>query len=463
MKKFTFIIYLMVITIGLTAQNKNDIRLNLEKMQQQYAEITLKLNRANEMVKRKNFGLRLKSDAISQKLDSTVNQVYNDLGSVWQKDYKDEFLYDQQWRNTAFYESSWNSDLKEWNDVEFKVEMSFGSNGLVNSMLWYETDSLTNILAPGARFDYFYNVDGNPDSISTYYTIDGGINWDLMAVQYNSYNASKQLIRTDNTVFDEDAGAFVEGQTTEYTYSGSGKILNTVSSYNIEGTVYPFSGSDYIYDGSDRLYSIEYSELNFFTFNLEKSSRDWFEYNNDGNVSIQIYSSWNGVVWVDEDKDEFEYTSMDLSEVAFPVFFALQGEGDGYDELKYGKAINLINTYRNVSAGAPAVSVKSAESWQHTDITSFYYSSISSTGINEHANADFKFYPNPTSENVTFNWKGNSSQLLLKMYQITGAQVLEQTTLPGKEIAVGHLVNGIYFFKLMDGQQIVYAGKLVKR
>ena len=452
MKNFTLFFSFLLISVLLSAQENNNIQQKLRAMQKQNEKITSQLNKANEMVKRKNSGLRLKSDAISLKLDSTISQTYDDLGKVWQNDYRDDFQYDEQMRNNAFIESSWDRILKAWNDPEFKVEMSFESNGLVNSMLWYDTDLITNALVKSARFDYFYNTDGNPDSVLTYYSIDAGINWDLMAVQNNTYNASKQLIKAETREYDLDEEAFIPGLTMDYSYTGSGKILNAISSYNIEGIVYPFSGSEYLYDGSDRLTSIEYSELNFFTFTLEKSSRDKFEYNTNGDVSVQIYSSWNGVAWLDEDKDEYEYGTTSLSEVAFPVFFALQGEGDGFGELKYGKAINVINTFE-----------MSGSSWKPSDITTFYYSGNSSTGINEMVNEEFGFYPNPASETVTFSWKENNSPLTVKIYGITGVQVLEQNTWSGKGISVSNLVNGVYFFKLMNGPQIMHTGKLVKR
>ena len=66
-----------------------------------------------------------------------------------------------------------------------------------------------------------------------------------------------------------------------------------------------------------------------------------------------------------------------------PVFFALQGEGDGYDELKYSKAINAINTFKKVG-----------NAWNPTDINTFYYSGTSSTGIDDFTDTGFKYYPN---------------------------------------------------------------------
>ena len=301
------------------------------------------------------------------------------------------------------------------------------------------------------------------DTIFSFFTENNGANWDLFTKEGYQYNASKQLIKTESLILDEDNGGFILGAKTDFSYTGFGKIQTSLLTYIYDGDEYPWSKSDYIYDGSNRLYSIEYSDFDFFTGSLVKSSRDWFEYNNGGDLSIQLYSSWNGIVWVDEYRDEYEYNPISLSEVAFPVFIALLSEEDGYDELKYGKAIDQINSYENVSAGTNAITEKSAEEWKHTDITSFYYSSVTSTNSDDLANADLKFYPNPASKEVTFNWKGNGTPLVLEMYQITGVKVLEQMAWSGREISVSHLVNGIYFFKLMQGEQILYSGKIVKR
>lgn len=451
MKKFTFLFSMLLFFCVLGAQEGSDGKLKLQKMQKEYSEINQQILRLNKFTKLSLTSVGLKSAAITQKLDSTVSRMLDESGSEWQKDYKDEFFYDEEMRNTSWIEKAWDISTGLWVS-DYKAELEYDGNGQVYSMMMYDADSLTDVLMVTGKYNYYYNSEGKPDSVLIYFTEDEGASWDLSVKQVQYYNASKQLIKTETWSYDEDAGALVLGMITNFTYTTSGKIQSSITSFIFEETEYQTSKSEYSYDASDRVISIEYYSLNFFTFDLEKSDRDWFEYNVNGDISVQIYSTWHGESWVDEYKDEFEYGTTDLSEVAFPVFVVLWAEEDVDAGLKYSKAIHLINSYEMVEGA-----------WKHTDITTFYYSGSPSTGIDGLSKAEFRFYPNPTSESVTFNWKENNRLLTVKMYQVTGAKVVEQDIRVGQEISLSKLVNGVYLFKLMNGQKVVYAGKLIKR
>jgi hypothetical protein len=100
--------------------------------------------------------------------------------------------------------------------------------------------------------------------------------------------------------------------------------------------------------------------------------------------------------------------------------------------------------------------------WKYNGRSTLYYSPGTSTNINETDNANFAVYPNPATESVSFRWKGNYENLTLVLYQVTGSRVLEQTTTSGKSVSISNLENGVYLFKLIDGQQSVKTGKLIK-
>jgi hypothetical protein len=101
--------------------------------------------------------------------------------------------------------------------------------------------------------------------------------------------------------------------------------------------------------------------------------------------------------------------------------------------------------------------------WVNTEKTTFHYSGGTSTNINEFENSMVSVYPNPASEQVNFNWKGNFDNLSLEMYQNTGAKVMEQITYSGKPVSISKLENGVYFFRLLNGDDIIFKGKLIKK
>jgi hypothetical protein len=102
-------------------------------------------------------------------------------------------------------------------------------------------------------------------------------------------------------------------------------------------------------------------------------------------------------------------------------------------------------------------------SWKNTGKTTFYYSGGTSTNITEFENSVVNVYPNPASESVNFSWKDNDEALSLQIYQITGAKVIEQTVYSGKPVSISQLENGVYLYKLLNGQQNVKTGKMIKR
>jgi len=235
-----------------------------------------------------------------------------------------------------------------------------------------------------------------------------------------------------------------------YTYT-AGKIKTSTTNYLMEGEEIPWSKTVYNYDGSGILASTEDWDLNFMTFTLEKTSRNSFQYNAAGDVSVDIYSSWNGTSWVDEEKDETTYNSTNFSDIIFPSFVGLLGGIGETTEFIYNKAISGTNTFEMING-----------SWKNTEKTVFYYSGGTSTNIDQSGNTLFNVYPNPASNTVSFRWKGNYDNLTLELYQITGVKALVKLTFPGELISISKLENGIYFFKLLNGQQVVHTGKLIK-
>ncbi len=451
MKTFTFIICLLLISVVLNAQNRSDLALELQNMQKKYSDITQQITRINKFTNSDYRKMELKSAVISQKLDSTVNLLFDTGSQMWLKDYKDEFLYDSEFRNKSWIEKEWNAESHTW-VLDYRAELGYDGNSRVNTLMSYDWDSDQNMEVVSGKFNFFYNSDGLTDSVVTSYSEDNGVTWDLALKQAHHYNASKQLARTEIWTLDEDSVTLVLGMKTDYSYNAGGKVQTSISYFLFDGEEYPSGKVIYMYDGSNRLMAAEHYVANFIELTLDESERDQYQYNTNGDISVLTYASWNGTAWADDSKDEYEYGTVDLSEVGFPAFIVLFAEDYAQSELRFGKAISVLNSFEMTGG-----------TWKHSDITNFYYSAGSSTAIDEFANTGFEVYPNPTSDAVSFNWKGNNNQLMLKMYQITGAMVLEQNIQPGKNVSVSHLVNGIYFFKLMNGEKIVYSGKLMKR
>ncbi|HSM48927.1 MAG TPA: T9SS type A sorting domain-containing protein [Draconibacterium sp.] len=478
MKNFTFLIIVILISFSLNAQNKNDLHRKIGEFNEKYNHYNQKITRFVNSVNFYESVQVLKSAAATQKLDSTVNRVFNDESQSWQNDYKDEFVYDSELKNTAWLGKVWNSDTKAW-ELDYKTEFGFNNNDQINSMLVYDRDSANKAVEATSKTQFYYNSGGQHDSILTYYTENAGLNWELMMKQVHHYNASKQLVKTDLWGFDEDEEELILSSNTVYTYYAHGKIKSSATSFVFEGDEFPTSKTDYTYDGSNRLITEENSILNFMNLNMEKSSqysyqynasgqlvteiyskwdgaswinddREQYQYNAAGDLNVEIYSDWDGAAWIEQEKYETIYGTTNFADVVFPTFIYL------YDidavEFVTNKIVTSTNEYEMIDG-----------SWKNTDKTAFYYSGGTSTNINEIENSVVSVYPNPASESINFSWKGNHEALSLQIYQITGAKVIEQTVYSGRPVSISHLEDGVYLYKLLNGQQNVKTGKMIKR
>jgi hypothetical protein len=316
------------------------------------------------------------------------------------------------------------------------------------------------------------------DSSLTYSTKTLGVTWILDIKNVSHYNASKKLIKTDMWMLDDQLGFLTLDMNIVYTYTASGKIKAATTNIVDGADEMPLSKIEYYYDGADRLTSREFSKLNFFTFAFEKTSRDTYQYNASGQVTVEInstwngawvnkdkyestynaagdesvyiYSTWNGTSWIQKEKDEITYSTINFSEIAFPAIFYFYGVNEA--DFSPNKAVTVVNNFEMINA-----------SWKNTGKTTFYYSGGTSTNIMEYENSVISVYPNPATESVNFSWKGNDEALSLQIFQITGAKVIEQPVYSGRPVTISHLENGVYLYKLQKGQQNVITGKMIKR
>jgi hypothetical protein len=489
MKNVTLFSIMFLISFGLSAQSSSELRKKIQQKQEKLSVITLKDAKLKRLLKLTSSETILKSAAATQKLDSTVNRVFNEVTQLWQNDYKDEYFYNTEMKNTSWLEKEWNVDTKTW-EIWSRTVLGYDNKSRVNSMLMYERDEITQAIEQVSKILVYNDSEGIQDSLSMYSSENNGVTWVLEMKQINHYNEAKKLIKTDIWSIDEDLGEFVLSMNIVNTYTASGKLKTSNMNMLFEGYEMPWSITEYNYDGSGKITSIEYSTLNFMTFEMEKSSRityqynasggrtveinskwngsTWvdedkshYEYNSAGDVSVEIHSGWNGTAWMEEWKDEYIFSTTNFSEVAFPQFdfitnvlssfLNLFGINESF-EFSYNKLITGTNYFEMING-----------SWKNTDKTTFYYSGGTSTNIAELPNTLFTVYPNPAVEQVNFSWKGNYESLSLQIYQITGARVTEQTVYSGKPVSISKLENGVYFFKLLNGKQMVHTGKMIKR
>jgi hypothetical protein len=451
MKKFTFLIAnLISISTATNAQIDDGKQKRLQQIQEKFYRYIrqTKYLASFSILSDKSPEITLKNRVATPKLDSIITMILGQDEETWQNDMKEIFIYDQELKNTEYIEKEWDAAAQTWSTYS-RIEIEYDDKK-INYLVFYSRDEETEELLPKNKIEAFYNAEGKLDSVLQYISGNNDT-WDLAGKQNLSYNQSGKLTQIDILMIGEDEDVNMR---IIYSYNSSG-YLETTSTSLIREQELLISETYYIYDGTGKRTSDETWNINYTTFTLEKSSRTDYEYNDSG-ILRATYSNWNSTTetWEEEQKDEYTYSDTDFSNIAFPGLFQFYSymytEEDDLVFKSFHKAITQIDGFEMVNSN-----------WKNTERTSFYYSEDVSSNTDIYKNNSVVMYPNPSSEWITFRWNKNYEQLLLEIYKVTGAKIMERPVFSDSPVPVHQLDNGIYLFKLLNEKNTVHSGKLI--
>ena len=97
-----------------------------------------------------------------------------------------------------------------------------------------------------------------------------------------------------------------------------------------------------------------------------------------------------------------------------------------------------------------------------TLVTTNYYTIINTTSINEISDKGIYVYPNPTTDNIYFEFDNLNSATSIEIFDIHGVKLIDRLMNNNKEISINHLSQGMYFYQINNGKK-VYKGKIMKK
>jgi hypothetical protein len=445
MRNFTFIITILFLSLTASGQQSENLQLKIEKMQEKF-EFIYEKNKLFQNHNKEHFSINgPKSAAVTEKLYSTVTRILNVSNNTFENDTKESFFYDAQMRSNLWKNYEWDFDDDKW-ELEGETELEYNNQGQISSMIFSFIDEITGIMTPETKMEAIYNGDGTLNELVNF-SYEEGVLVSSGKQEY-SYNAQGNLIRVDMLSVEED-----DEETMKYiiTYNASDQV-ESQSMYFIDGDEeILFYQSFFTYDGSGKLTKIVDWGLSFTSFTIEMEYQTEYQYNAAGDVSEELLSVWVGGVWIEDSKDEYFYKDTNFSEISFPSYIPMFQIGDGTSQ-SFNKAITEIKTYDSVDG-----------SYVHTETTTFYYSDVTSSGIETFEGNLISLYPNPAEKTVTFWWENSYESLNLEIYQISGSRVKEIKTFSGKPVSIAGLHSGVYYFKLNNEKQTIYSGKLIKK
>ena len=97
---------------------------------------------------------------------------------------------------------------------------------------------------------------------------------------------------------------------------------------------------------------------------------------------------------------------------------------------------------------------KSSQDWVQTESFTYHYSDLEVSGVEDLMRGKLSLYPNPASVYIQVEGELDTGLARIMMYSVTGQVVLNQVLDDGGRIHVGHLSEGIYVIRLVQGDKV---------
>ncbi len=394
----------------------------------------------------------LKSVTPTIKLDSVISTKHPPiLAGAFTKPFKKIYEYDSNNRLSMITEKAWHPGKKVFGITGTKA-FFYNTEGLVDSISC-NMNGLTN----KNSYKYTYNTKGKFETVYHYAFVSG--KWYLSEKLVYLYNDNGIL--SEIIYFNGSPDYFSQLGFFKFTYNNAGQLIEfkPVLSHNgsfCEQTLYEWNSNgnlisevhkDFVYDtkdkaeyfydnDGDKIKSNHYTEINS-AWVLSISSKEYTY------IDLKYADLINNQIPGLNMNNPNEFGSLafvtDISNAAFfePI------------ELKVNKLISEVAFYNDSTL---------------IEKTNYYYSPVTkggTTGVNKLNIADINVYPNPASDKITFTWNQNYNKLNLKIFQVTGACVMDREITSQENVSVKSLPKGMYLYKLSNGSQVVKSGKLI--
>lgn len=317
------------------------------------------------------------------------------------------------------------------------------------------------------NIEYIYNETGLIDTVKLYYIGDQMSDMSLYGYIKLSYDDSEKLLKAYSYILNGNNWELYMGY--NYSYNQSGKVSEIFLEENWWS--YWTSLHKFTYDLEGKLIRYEenpvYDIVVTYDYDsdgnlIEENYQDWYQrkkhlffYSDEGNRTKRELYYWSkdwqhlddDFILRDHSSEEYTYLNLDKNDLV-ALNLSVLNQTNELDEVEYHPK-NLISTI-----------LKEGEKHE------YFYSSIQDkqgllTGIHDIQNSDFNVFPNPATNQVTFTWNTSGDQLNLKIFQLTGACVIDKEIFSNEKVELNKLKSGVYLYKLADRHHVLKSGKLV--
>lgn len=396
---------------------------------------------------------------------SLLNEAYYEWGTVrWKGTDKYEYKHDSN--NRIIERIAYIGDNYKWKQSQ-KEEQIYDNDKIiqVNTFGWMSGRWLKENIV-----DYTY--DENENMILRSNSIKEGANWivvnktehvfDSIGNQTHSnyyYLENDQLINTSVSEYTFDSlgnivliqsftrlyDRLVNSWKREWEYdSGGSEVINTYSEWDGDLWLKRNKTESIINKNNVQTYYTRFIWENEEWVNSQKYES---VFDDMGNRSQYSYSNWNGTQWVSDYKSDQVYDNeFTIDDLTLP--FTMPNSPD-LELLFHHKLIQLTYSRYN------------SFEWVIERDYSLYYSEQNYTVVNDvKIENQISVYPNPATNQITFNLKGVVGENFIELFDTQGNLVKSQYVDNNKMISVASLRSGLYFYRILNNKEY-YQGRFI--
>ena len=391
-------------------------------------------------------------------IDSSYCEIYDANDATWPRSYYSHYKYDAENRFVGLESIYWNQPSNT---------VSYIYNGVLEYNDIDSVSSLTTqfgygpgdpVLENADRFEYFY--DGTLWTQAFYYYWDDVVgDWNIYHRSNYTYDAAGNRTVELYENYNETTGTWETSTIRTYTYSAGGKlILSTEQDFN-DGIPGDSNYTDFFYMGDLLDSEVHYITIGDVTYTQSKTT---YTYTSDNahiasitfqsNISGSLQNSWRELNTYDSNGDKIQYTSQKWDD-DISAWYDDRVTDYEYDD--HHNQVYSISKKRDSGSGTLV-----------NERRCYNYFSVDLLPVVEVNNGNGNcLFSNPVSDVLTLNCTAFSDQTGLSIWIIdmTGRVVIHAPFQSGASISMEGVTPGLYFFQVLQKQEVLASGKVVRQ
>lgn len=415
-----------------------------------------------------------------QKLDRLTYESYNSADNSWFGDSRSEYFYDDRGNSTSALFYSWNGTTGSWK-LEARDSVEFNDQGkwtLNVEDLWIDST--------GEWLTYYkgtaeYDENGRIGNTFSYIWDKTNNLWVNNSKGERTYNANGLMVLAEFFDWDLLTNAWVPSDKNEYGFDNEGnEILTIYSEWNKTTGQYVYLDKyETTFDATGNPVTSIYSTWDVQSGTWLPSYKEDEEYENN-RLTRWIYSTWtaSSATWSTQERGEYEYDSFGNRILSLGYLYDSatdQWKNNFKRAYSFNTSVLMSEVYlpywmwisdfevNEFTGSLLSRWVDSLSSWVPASRSTYEFTDIAGSGIQNQLQSSLRVYPNPATERILIESDQSLESASFELYDIQGKKILTRV-LSGStnSIPISTVARGSYYFRIVKGQSC-QSGRVVIR